>query len=98
MALSVVSFLLFLQLNQLAVFTNSSLKKILSYVSSLMFGMYLVHVLVLMLVDHFYSILPSNVGSPMWLIVLIKGVIVVVLSFGMSVLLRKLPLSKYITP
>ncbi|CAN5128303.1 acyltransferase family protein [soil metagenome] len=98
MALSIAVCLVLSQLNRLKVFTNERFQSVLSFISNSMFGMYLIHVLVLLLVDHFYPVLPGHVGSPMWFVVLIKGGVVVIISFTLSVILRKLPFIRYISP
>jgi surface polysaccharide O-acyltransferase-like enzyme len=98
MILSIITFILFLQLNRWSFLKNLRFQGVLTYFSGLTFGMYLVHVLVLMFIDYYYPVIPGHVGSPMWLVVMVKGAAVVIISFGLCAVLRKLPLSKYLTP
>lgn len=98
MVLSVIVFVLFLQLNHWSLLKNLFVKKILSYLSGLTFGMYLVHVLILMLIDRYYPVLPGQVNSPMWIVVMVKGASIVFLAFVLCAVLKKLPFSKYLIP
>jgi surface polysaccharide O-acyltransferase-like enzyme len=94
--LSIIAFAILYQANYLTIFKNQIVGKILAYLSSLTFGVYLVHVLILIIVDRFVPILPGTVSEPMWIYVLGKFVVVVMLSYLLAALLRKLPFSRYL--
>lgn len=69
-------------------------KKLISamkHLSGTMFGIYLVHMLVISWLDLTFSIDPGDIGSPMWLYVVAKVFIVFGLSYLIVVLGKKIP-------
>ncbi|KKR49993.1 MAG: Conserved hypothetical transmembrane protein [Candidatus Levybacteria bacterium GW2011_GWA2_40_16] len=61
------------------------------FLASMIFGIYLTHMLVINLFDYWYGIVPESVPSPMWLYVLFKLGIVSIVSFAVVVMRKRIP-------
>lgn len=69
---------------------------IIKYLASCIFGIYLIHMLTIFLLDKFTSLTVESIGSPMWLYVFIKTAAVFLISFIVVAVVKKLPFGKYI--
>lgn len=94
MIMAFIAFIIFYQADYINFFKNEKLIKIISNISNLIFGIYLVHVAVMMLIDYLYPVIPGNVGNPIWIYVIIKVLIVFIVSMIITFILKKIPYMK----
>lgn len=79
---------------------NDVLKKLVRYervvtilkqISGTIFGVFLVHIFIIVLLDRYYSWIPGRVFDQWWVIVFIKSLAVFVISYGIVVVGKKIP-------
>ncbi|MCR4263677.1 MAG: acyltransferase [Candidatus Roizmanbacteria bacterium] len=77
MAMTLISFLYLMRSTLIASLANNTVVLFsVKFLASMIFGIYLTHMLVLNLFDYWYGITPESVPSPMWQFVLLKIAVV----------------------
>jgi surface polysaccharide O-acyltransferase-like enzyme len=95
--LTVISFIVLIQFNYIKYLTeNERIIRVVKYIASLVFGAYLVHMMVIMVTDRSFDLVPGNITSPMWLYVVLKICIVVFISFIITAIAKKIPFVRFL--
>ncbi len=96
--LTIIAFVTLLQVNSIKLLHNGKVMSGIRYLSSLVFGAYLAHVLILLLFDKVLrTMIPESIGGLTIQIVALKFVIVLVGAFGLAALIRKVPVIKFLS-
>lgn len=96
--LTIVAFVTLLQVNSIKLLHNKKIARPLQYLSSLVFGAYLAHVLILLLFDKVLrTMTPESVGGLTIQIAVLKFLIVLTGAFGLAALIRKVPVIKFLS-
>jgi peptidoglycan/LPS O-acetylase OafA/YrhL len=86
-----------MQFNKISILSEKPIvRKTIQYVASLVFGVYLVHMMIIEFMDRYTSIIPGKVQSPMWGYVFLKTIVVIGLAFGIVAVGKKIPYIKYL--
>lgn len=97
-ALTIIAFITLLQVNSIKFFHREGISRSLQYLSSLVFGAYLAHVLILLLFDKILrTMIPESIGGLTLQPVVLKFVIVLIGAFGLAALIRKIPIIKFLS-
>lgn len=95
--MTLISFVVLMQFNKISLLSEKPIvRKSIQYIASLIFGVYLVHMLIIQVMDKYLPVIPGNVSSPMWLIVLLKTAAVLGLAFVIVAIGKKIPYVKYL--
>jgi surface polysaccharide O-acyltransferase-like enzyme len=95
--LTIISFGALIQLNKVTFLTRTVfIKKSIQYISALVFGAYLVHMMVISLIDWKINLIPGSIPSPVWLFVLIKIGLVIIASFAITAVARKISFLRFL--
>ena len=92
-----ISFIILLQLNRIKNLSQSKkIRDTIKYVATLIFGAYLVHMMIIEGLNKFTEWIPGLIGSPLWVLVILKTLAVIVLSFVVVAVGKKIPYVKYL--
>lgn len=95
--MTLISFIVLMQFNKISILSEKPIvRKTIQYVASLVFGVYLVHMMIIEFMDRYTSIIPGKVQSPMWGYVFLKTIVVIGLAFGIVAVGKKIPYIKYL--
>lgn len=96
--LTIIAFVTLLQVNYLKFLHYEKIKAGIQYLSSLVFGAYLSHVLILLLFDKILrTMIPESIVGLTLQVVALKFVIVLLGAFGLAAIIRKITIVKFLS-
>jgi surface polysaccharide O-acyltransferase-like enzyme len=78
------------------VFSRSTLTSFIKIIASSIFGIYLIHPYILLFINKYPHLNPGDIYSPMIIFIIIKAVAIFMVSFGIVLIGRKIPVIKSI--
>jgi surface polysaccharide O-acyltransferase-like enzyme len=96
--MAIIAFITLNQANKIKLLHKKRIESTLQYLSSLVFGAYLAHVVLLLLFDKgIRTFIPESIGGLTLEPVILKFFIVLLGAFGIAAIIRKVPVVKFLS-
>lgn len=93
-----ISFAIFLTLGYSKKLLTPKVRRVIQHLSSIVFGVYIVHMFVIHMMDRYLNLEPGLILSPLWFFIGLKVLAVLIVSYLIVIILKKIPYVHYILP